>query len=73
MLAPVLGMVLGFIFMTITLWALVLQASAVGAVVFGSAAPAAADILNGIVALALFALAGLLIAEGGRALVTRPA
>jgi carbon starvation protein len=59
--------------MTVTLWALILQASAVAGVLVSGAAPAAADVLNALVALALFGLAGLLIAEGGRALVARPA
>ncbi|MGH7785777.1 MAG: carbon starvation CstA family protein [Candidatus Binatia bacterium] len=59
--------------MTITLWALVVQASTVAGVLFSGAMPAAADVMNGLVALALFGLAGLLIAEGGRALVARPA
>jgi carbon starvation protein len=58
--------------MTITLWALVLQAAAIAGVLCAGAAPSAADIMNGLVALALFGLAGLLIAEGGRALVARP-
>jgi carbon starvation protein len=57
--------------MTITLWALILQATAVAGVLFSGAAPAPADLMNGIVSLALFALAGLLIADGGRALVAR--
>ena len=54
--------------MTITLWALVLQASAVAGVLFAGGVPGAADALNALVAIALFALAGLLITEGGRAL-----
>jgi carbon starvation protein len=57
--------------MTITLWALVLQGAAVAAVLFNGTVPAAADVLNGLVALALFGLAGLLIADGGRALMSR--
>jgi carbon starvation protein len=59
--------------MTVTLWALILQASAVASVLASGAAVAAADVLNAIVALALFGLAALLITEGGRALVARPA
>jgi carbon starvation protein len=59
--------------MTITLWALLLQAAAIAGVLFNGSVPAAADVLNGCVALALFGLAGLLIAEGGRALIARPA
>jgi len=58
--------------MTITLWALLLQAAAIVTVLFNGAVPAAADVLNACVALALFGLAGLLIAEGGRALITSP-
>jgi carbon starvation protein len=54
--------------MTITLWALLVQASAALGVLLGGTLPAAPDLFNGLVALALFGLAGLLIAEGGRAL-----
>ena len=58
--------------MTITLWALMRQGASVAGVLYSGAVPAPADVLNGLVALALFGLAGLLIADGGRALISRP-
>jgi carbon starvation protein len=55
--------------MTITLWALILQGSAVLGLLGGGAA-GATELLNGVVALALFGLAAMLILDGGRALLT---
>jgi carbon starvation protein len=59
--------------MTITLWALILQGAAIAGVLFNGAAPAAADVMNGVVAVLLFGLAALLITDGARALLARPA